>query len=300
MILKSALLVRPGWRDLLALCKLRVVSVLLVTALVGLLLARPSLPPLGLVAAAMLGIGLLASAAAALNHLVDRRIDGRMRRTQRRPLPEGRVAPVQVLLFACLLATVGVLVLTFWVNPLTAWLTLGALVGYALVYSYWLKRATPQNIVIGGLAGAAPPLLGWVAVTGQVEPQALLLVAIVYVWTPPHFWALCLHKRDEYAQAGVPMLPVTHGERVTREQITVFGWLQILVTLLPFFYGSAGWLYLVGVLIINARFLYWLARIRDPSDSKAPIATFVFSIKYILLLFLFLLLDHYRILFSSI
>ncbi|WP_043525865.1 heme o synthase [Litchfieldella xinjiangensis] len=286
-------LVTPAWRDLLALCKLRVVVVMLVCALVGMALATPALPPLDSVIFGLAGIGLTASGAAAFNHVLDRRLDKLMLRTSRRPLATQRLPTSLALAWATLLSLAGVGLLLWQVNALTAWLTLASLIGYALIYTAFLKRATPQNIVIGGLAGAAPPLLGWTAVTGQLGPEPLLLVLIVFAWTPPHFWALAIHKRDEYAQAGVPMLPVTHGDAFTRLQVWLYGWLTVAITMLPFVIGMSGLVYLVGAMALNMRFMVWNWKVWRGQDPKAPIGAFWFSIRYILGIFAVLLLDHY-------
>lgn len=280
------------WRDLYTLCKPRVVAVMLVCALVGMLLAAP-LPDPGAVVFGLIGIGLAAGGAAAFNHVVDRRLDALMVRTARRPLATQRMPTPLALAWATLLSVFGIGLLAWQVNALTAWLTLGSLIGYALIYTAFLKHATPQNIVIGGVAGAAPPLLGWTAVTGQLGPEPLLLVLIIFAWTPPHFWALAIHKRDEYARAGVPMLPVTHGEAFTRLQVWLYGWLTVAVTLLPFSIGMSGMLYLVGVMALNLRFMVWNWRVWRGHDPEAPLAAFWFSIRYILGVFGVLLLDHY-------
>ncbi|SER11470.1 protoheme IX farnesyltransferase [Amphritea atlantica] len=282
-------------RDYLELCKLRVVAVMLLTAIVGMCLATPELPPIATMISATLGIGLMASGAAAVNHVMDRNIDAKMARTHRRPLPQGKIDETRALLFAALLSLSGITVLIFWTNLLTAWLTLGALIGYALIYTMLLKRATPLNIVIGGIAGAAPPLLGWVAVTGRIEPDSLLLVLIIFAWTPPHFWALCIHKKDDYARAGVPMLPVTHGEGYTRLQILLYTVLMVLTTLFPFMTGMSGLIYLIGVTLLNLRFFQWAVRVYMANDSTAPMSMFWFSVKYIMWLFVVLLVDHYVI-----
>ncbi len=282
-----------AWRDYYALCKPRVVMVMLLTAVVGMFLASPGLPPLSALLLGTLGIALASGAAAALNQIADRHIDAQMARTLRRPLPQGRVTLVQALLFATVLGVSGITVLVVWVNPLTGWLTLAALIGYALVYTLYLKRATPQNIVIGGVAGASPPLLGWVAVTGTLDPDALLLVLIIFAWTPPHFWSLCIHKRDEYARANVPMLPVTHGVEFTRLQIMLYTLLMIATTLLPVMTGLSGWIYLAGVSLLNGRFLLGAMRVLRGTDSQAPMALFRYSINYIMWLFVVLLIDHY-------
>ena len=284
------------WQDLVTLGKPRVVVVMLVCALVGMALAAPGLPPADAVVFGLLGIGLAASGAAAFNHVLDRRLDAMMLRTSRRPVASRRLPTPLALAWATLLSMLGIGLLMWLVNALTAWLTLASLIGYALIYTAFLKRATPQNITIGGLAGAAPPLLGWTAVSGQVHPDALLLVLIVFAWTPPHFWALAIHKRDEYARAKVPMLPVTHGEAFTRLQIWLYGWLTVAITLLPFATGMAGLVYLAGIAALNARFMIWNWRVWRGHDPKAPIAAFWFSIRYILGVFAVLLLDHHAVL----
>ncbi|MEH6472721.1 MAG: heme o synthase [Halopseudomonas sp.] len=281
------------WRDYYELCKPRVVAVMLLTAVVGMFLASPGLPPLSALLLGTLGIALASGSAAAVNQVADRHIDAQMARTHRRPLPQGKVAPAQALLFAALLGISGISVLVIWVNPLTGWLTLASLIGYALIYTLYLKRATPQNIAIGGIAGASPPLLGWVAVTGTLEPDALLLVLIIFAWTPPHFWSLCIHKRDEYARANVPMLPVTHGVAFTRVQILLYTLLMIATTLLPVMTGMSGLIYLVGVSVLNGRFLQWALRVFRGQDAQAPMAMFRYSINYIMGLFVVLLVDHY-------
>lgn len=281
------------WRDYLELCKPRVVAVMLLTAIVGMCLATPEFPPLDIVVSATLGIGLMASGAAAVNHVMDRNIDAKMARTHRRPLPQGKIDETRALIFASMLSLSGVVVLIVWTNVLTAWLTLGALIGYAVIYTMVLKRATPLNIVIGGIAGAAPPLLGWVAVTGQIEPDSLLLVLIIFAWTPPHFWALCIHKKDDYARAGVPMLPVTHGEEYTRLHILLYTVLMVITTLFPVMTGMSGVIYLIGVTVLNLRFIQWAVRVYRANDIAAPMAMFWFSVKYIMWLFVVLLVDHY-------
>ncbi|MDR9467019.1 heme o synthase [Marinospirillum sp.] len=283
----------PAWRDYWELGKPRVVLVMLVCALVGMALAVPTLPPLDKAVLGLLGIGMAAMGAAAFNHLLDRRLDRLMLRTSSRPVAEGRLGGLQAAAYASVMSIAGITLLWVEVNPLTAWLTLASLLGYALVYTGFLKRVTPQNITIGGLAGAAPPLLGWTAITGQVHPNALLLVLIIFAWTPPHFWALAIYKREEYAKAGVPMLPVTHGEDFARLQVWLYTWLTVAVTLLPFVTGMSGWIYLAGILVLNLRFLYWNWKVWKGQDLATPLASFWFSIRYILLLFLFLLVDHY-------
>ncbi|WP_136254481.1 heme o synthase [Onishia niordana] len=287
------------WRDLMTLGKPRVVIVMLVCVAVGMALAAPSLPPIDLVLHGLVGIGLAASGAAAFNHVLDRRLDTMMLRTARRPVASRRLPTSYALGWASLLSLVGIGWLAWQVNTLTAWLTLASLLGYALVYTAFLKHATPQNIVIGGVAGAAPPLLGWTAITGQLGPEPLLLMLIIFAWTPPHFWALAIHKHDEYAKAGVPMLPVTHGDAFTRLQVWLYGWLTVAVTLLPFVIGMSGLLYLVGVLLLNVRFMVWNFRVWRGQDSQAPLAAFWFSIRYILGVFGVLLIDHYAILLAA-
>lgn len=282
-----------GWRDLLTLCKPRVVIVMLVCAAVGMALATPSLPPLMTAVYGLVGIAMCAGGAAAYNHVLDRRLDAIMIRTARRPLATQRLPTHFALVWATTLSVAGFALLLWQVNALTAWLTLASLVGYALIYTAFLKRATPQNIVIGGVAGAAPPLLGWTAVTGQLGAEPLLLLLIVFAWTPPHFWALAIYKCDEYAKAGVPMLPVTHGYAFTRLQVWLYGWLTVAVTLLPFVIGMSGALYLVGVMALNARFMFWNWKVWRGQDDKAPIRAFWFSIRYILGVFGVLLFDHY-------
>ncbi|WP_083235802.1 heme o synthase [Halomonas caseinilytica] len=284
--------ITPLWRDLITLGKPRVVSVMLVCSLVGMLLARP-VPPLDKVVLGLIGIGLAASGAAAFNHVVDRRLDAVMLRTASRPLAMQRLPLPLALGWATLLSITGIGLLHGGVNPLTAWLTFGSLIGYALIYTAFLKRATPQNIVIGGVAGAAPPLLGWTSVSNQFGPEPLLLVLIVFAWTPPHFWALAIHKRDEYERAGVPMLPVTHGEAFTRLQVWLYGWLTVAVTLLPFVIGMSGWIYLLGVTALNVRFMWWNGRVWQGQNPRAPLGAFWFSIRYILGVFVMLLIDNY-------
>ncbi|MYM63599.1 heme o synthase [Pseudomaricurvus sp. HS19] len=274
------------------LTKPRVVAVMLLTAVVGMLLASEQAIPWNALLWGTIGIGMAAGAAAAVNHVVDNRIDRHMIRTRARPLPQGELSPAHALAFAFVLGSAGLALLAIAVNPLTAWLTFASVIGYAVIYSAFLKRATPQNITIGGLAGAAPPLLGWTAVTNQVSPESLLLVLIIFAWTPPHFWALAIHKRDEYANAGVPMLPVTHGNAFTRLQIVLYTLLLVLTTLLPFLYGSSGLIYLAGVTLLNMEQLRRVALLFG-DNRQAPLALFRYSITYVMLLFVILLLDHY-------
>ncbi len=282
-----------NWRSYLALCKPKVVALIVFTAIVGMLLSVPGAVPLQPFVLGTLGITLASAAAAALNHVVDREADARMSRTESRPLPTGALDDRRSLIFASILAALGMFVLAAGVNALTAWLTFGALIGYAVIYTLYLKRATPQNIVIGGLAGAMPPVLGWTAVTGEIHPHALLLCLIVFVWTPPHFWALALHKRDEYATVDIPMLPVTHGEALTRLHIWLYTVLLFVVTLLPYLVGMSGLLYLAAAVGFGARFLHHAWRLWRHQDERRAIRTFLFSITYLMALFAALLLDHY-------
>ncbi|MCH7507236.1 MAG: protoheme IX farnesyltransferase [Proteobacteria bacterium] len=275
------------------LCKPKVVYLIVFTAVVGMFLAVPTWPPLNALVAGTLGIGLAAASAAAINHLLDQRIDAVMARTRHRPLPSGLLGERQVLCFALILCAVSMILLVVWVNPLTAMLTFFSLIGYAIIYTVWLKRATPQNIVIGGAAGAAPPVLGWVAVTGSIDPNALILFLIIYVWTPPHFWALAIHRRHDYAAADIPMLPVTHGVQFTRWHILFYTILLIIVTILPFLTGMSGLLYLSGVTVLNIGFLWYVLRMLSGKDESLPMQTFSYSIIYLMLLFVFLLADHY-------
>ena len=283
------------WRDYLELTKPRVVALMILTALIGMCMAVPGFVPWQPLVLGNLGIALCAGAAAAINHLVDERIDQQMSRTRSRPVATGKVSQRAAALFAAILACLGIGVLVIWVNSLTAVLTVASLIGYAFVYTMFLKRATPQNIVIGGLAGAAPPLLGWTAVTGEVHGHALLLVLIIFAWTPPHFWALAIHRREEYASVGIPMLPVTHGVKFTALHIFLYTVIMILITLLPFATLLSGWLYLIGAVILGAVFLYWAIEILRDKNPQAPMETFKFSITYLLLLFIIMLADHWLI-----
>lgn len=285
----------PVWRDYWELTKPRVVALMLLTSVIGMLLAVPGMVPLEVLILGNLGIALCAGSAATVNHLVDRHIDNKMARTFNRPVAQGRVEPRQALLFALLLGAAGMTVLLGFVNALTAWLTLASLLGYALVYTLFLKRATPQNIVIGGLAGAAPPLLGWTAVTGEVSGHALLLVLIIFAWTPPHFWALAVHRREEYANAGIPMLPVTHGEQYTKLHILLYTLILFAVSLLPYVTRMGGWLYLLGAVLLGAGFLYHALRLMWGKSPDAGMDTFRYSIVYLMVLFVVMLLDHYFI-----
>jgi protoheme IX farnesyltransferase len=280
-------------RQYWSLTKPRVVALIVFTAVIGMFLAVPGLPPLREAVFGTLGIWLAASSAAAINQLLDSRIDAQMARTSWRPLVSGTLTPRQALTFALVLAALSMAVLVLWVNPLTALLTFFALIGYAVIYTVYLKRATPQNIVIGGIAGAAPPALGWAAVTGQLHPHALLLVLVIFVWTPPHFWALAIFRRDDYARAMVPMLPVTHGVQYTRWQILFYTVLLVLVTVLPWATGMSGLFYLGGALVLGFMFLWYAWRLMDPPDELYAMRVFNYSIVYLMALFAFLLLDHW-------
>ena len=283
----------PLWREYLELTKPRVVTVLAFTALVGVCLASPGAVPLDTAAFALLGISLAAAAGGAVNHVVDRRVDALMPRTSGRPLPQGRVTSSAALIFAAGLSVLSVLVLGTFVNWLTTGLTLASMVGYSVVYTMYLKRATPQNIVIGGAAGAMPPVLGWTAVTGSLEGQAWLLFLIIFAWTPPHFWALAIERRDEYARAEIPMLPVTHGIPFTRLQILLYTAILFGVSLLPFVARMSGGIYLAGAVVLGAAFLYQSVMLYLGRDRERPMKVFGFSIYYLLALFAFLLADHY-------
>lgn len=282
-----------SWRDYKELTKPGVVLLMILTSVIGMCMAVPGWVPLTPLILGNLGIALCASAAAAVNHVVDQKIDQRMARTRNRPIAKGRLSNRNAILFAGFLGIAGMAILLIWVNALTAWLTLASLVGYAFVYTLFLKRATPQNIVIGGLAGAAPPLLGWTAVTGEIHGHALLLVLIIFAWTPPHFWALAIHRKDEYALVEIPMLPVTHGVRFTQLHILLYTIIMFLITLMPFVTRMSNWLYLAGAVVLGLRFLYWAIEIMREKNPHAPILTFKFSITYLMLLFLVMLVDHY-------
>nr|WP_314875404.1 heme o synthase [uncultured Pseudomonas sp.] len=287
---------QASWRDYVELTKPKVVLLMLITSLVGMFLATRAGVPWTVLLFGNLGIGLCAGAAAAVNHVVDRRIDGLMARTHKRPLADGRIAPMAALAFALLLAVLGMSVLLVFTNALTAWLTLASLLGYAVLYTGFLKRATPQNIVIGGLAGAAPPLLGWVAVTGQISAEPLLLVLIIFAWTPPHFWALAIHRKEEYAKAAIPMLPVTHGEAYTKLHILLYTWVLLAASLLPFAIHMSGLLYLACALLLGLGFVRWAWVLYRGTRPHAAIKTFKYSIVYLFALFIALLVDHYLLL----
>jgi protoheme IX farnesyltransferase len=279
--------------DYYELTKPKVVLLLLLTALVGMCLASDSWIGWQIFIAGLIGIGFLSSAAAVVNHVVDRKIDSKMARTFNRPVAKGKVSPQKALLFAAVLTVVGYVILELWVNRLTALLTFAGLLGYAVVYTMYLKRATPQNIVIGGLAGAIPPLLGWTAVTGEIHAHALLLVLIVFIWTPPHFWALAIHREKDYAKAQVPMLPVTHGIEFTKTSILLYTVLLCVVCLLPYLIGMSGLIYLVGSSLLNAGFLYYAWKLKFTANEQTAMQTFKFSIIHLMILFVVLLVDHY-------
>lgn len=280
-------------RDYIELCKPRVVLLMILTAMVGMCLAPSASFPIMAMSMGNIGIALVAAAAAALNHVADRHIDKLMRRTQNRPIAKGKISTIHSLFFAGLLCSVGMLILLIYINVITAILTFLSLIGYAVCYTLYLKHTTPQNIVIGGIAGAVPPLLGWTAVTATVSPEALILVLIIYVWTPPHFWALAIHRLEDYAKANVPMLPNTHGVPFTKLNILLYTILLLCVSILPYVINMSGILYLVGVLIANAIFLYHVVRLYYVDDNKQALKTFKYSIHYLGLLFLLLLVDHY-------
>ncbi|BDR15030.1 heme o synthase [Vibrio sp. STUT-A11] len=276
----------------LKLTKPKVVALMLVTAIVGMNLAPVATFPWLQAAIGLAGIGLMAGSAAAFNHLIDRKIDARMARTHKRPLPSGDTNPKSVVTFAVCLGGVGFVLLYAWVNPLTAWMTLLSLLGYAVVYTMYLKRATPQNIVIAGIAGAMPPLLGWTAVTGELHGNAWLLVMIIFIWTPPHFWALAIHRVEEYRKVDIPMLPVTHGIEYTKTSILLYSVLLTLVCVMPVLVGMVGFIYLFASLLLNAGFIYHAWKLKFAPDERSAIETFKFSIYHLLVLFIALLADH--------
>ncbi|MBE9538373.1 MAG: protoheme IX farnesyltransferase [Proteobacteria bacterium] len=284
---------RASWRDYKELTKPNVVALMILTSTIGMFMAVPGMVPLTVLILGNLGIAMCAGAAAAINHLVDQQIDERMTRTKNRPIAKGRISDFQAGMFVLIVGGGGMAILFIWINALTAWLTLASLLGYAVVYTMFLKRATPQNIVIGGLAGAAPPLLGWVAVTGEIHGHALLLVLIIFAWTPPHFWALAIHRKDEYALVDIPMLPVTHGVEFTKLHILLYTLIMFVITLLPYATRLSGPLYLVCAVLLGLRFLYWSIEMLRNKNHLAPIKTFRYSIVYLMLLFLAMLVDHY-------
>ena len=282
-----------NWRDYVALCKPKIVGLIVFTALVGMLMATPGPVALSLLVPAMLGIGLAAASAAAVNHVVDRKVDALMARTHKRPLPKGDLSARNAICFAAVLCVIAMVILVLRVNVLTAFLTFVSLIGYGVVYSMFLKRATPQNIVIGGAAGAAPPVLGWTAVSGSLEPHALLLFLIIFAWTPPHFWALAIARRKDYENAEIPMLPVTHGLEFTRLHILLYTLLLFIVTLLPYLTGMSGVTYLSGALALGGGFLYFTVKLMRQPEEATAMSTFSYSIWYLMGLFAVLLVDHY-------
>jgi len=294
--LKESVLItdRPFvWRDYLGLCKPKIVALIVFTAVVGMFLAVPGMVPLDALIFGTLGIGLAAASAAVINHVVDQRVDAIMLRTKQRPLPKGNLSMESAVIFAMALCAISMAILVFLVNTLTAVLTLASLIGYGFIYSMYLKRATPQNIVIGGASGAAPPVLGWTAVTGTLEPNSLLLFLIIFAWTPPHFWALAIYRCEEYARAGIPMLPVTHGHEFTRLHILFYTVVLFLVSLLPFVFYMSGVMYLFGAIILSGIFLYLAIRMQFDHSNRLAMKTFSYSIVYLMALFGFLLADHY-------
>ena len=283
----------PSWRDYLEMCKPRVVLLMLLCTLVGMFLASNEMVPIDVILFGSFGVALVAGSAAALNHLVDANIDSKMARTQHRPFAQGRVSNLQGTVFVGVTGIAGIGILAVMINPLTAWLNLASWLGYGVVYTMYLKRATPQNIVIGGLFGAAPPLFGWTAVTGSVDGGGLLLVLIIFAWTPPHFWALAIDRMEEYRDVDIPMLPVTHGAHYTKVHILLYTIIMVITSVLPFVIGMSNILYLLIALALGAGFLYWALVMLLTNDEKAPMETFRYSIFYLMALFVALLADHY-------
>jgi protoheme IX farnesyltransferase len=283
------------WRAYVELCKPRVVALMILTSIVGMQLAVPGFVPWQVMIFGNSGIALMACGAAALNHLIDRHIDANMRRTERRPLPAQQLTLIQAIFFAAFLTMAGFLILILLINPLTAWLTLLTFIAYAFVYTAYLKHATPQNIVIGGLSGAMPPLLGWISVTGHIHPQALLLVLLIFLWTPPHFWSLAIHRYEDYAKAKIPMLPNTHGIAYTKLQILLYTILLSAASLLPFCINMSGWIYLSIAVVLDTRFFMLALKLYRQPSSQIAMKTFRFSIVYLMILFLALLIDHWSI-----
>ncbi len=283
----------PLWRDYIELCKPNVVALMSLTTIVGMFLAVPGMVPLDVLIIGNIGIALCAASAAVINHVVDKKVDILMSRTKQRPVAQGRVSDMNALFYSAFMGSVGIFLLIKFINPLTAWLTLGSLIGYALIYTCFLKRATPQNIVIGGLAGAAPPLLGWTAVTNEIHGYPLLLVLIIFAWTPPHFWALALHRKEEYKKADIPMLPITHGDSYTRLHILLYTLILFGASLLPFATKMFGPLYLIGAICLGCGFLYWAIELMANKNDEAPMQTFKYSIVYLMVLFSIMLIDHY-------
>lgn len=285
--------VSTSWRDYLEMCKPRVVMLMLLCAVVGMFLATPGMVPWQVLLFGSLGIALVAGSAAALNHLMDANIDTQMARTRDRPMARGSVTNLQGAIFVAVTGISGLVILASLVNPLTAWLNFASWIGYGVIYTVYLKRATPQNIVIGGLFGAAPPLFGWTAVTGSVDAGGLLLLLIIFAWTPPHFWALAIERKDEYRKANVPMLPVTHGDWYTRLHILLYTVILVIVSIMPWLIGMSNLLYLVAALALGAGFMYWSLAMLAANNPRAPMATFRYSIVYLMALFVALLADHY-------
>ncbi len=281
------------WRDYYDLCKPKVVGLIIFTAIVGMLLAVPGLPEFSAVLFGTLGIGLASASAAAINQIVDQKVDADMQRTNQRPIPQGNLSNRHALIFAFAIGIIAMLILVFLVNILTAVLTFLSLIGYAVIYTMFLKRATPQNIVIGGAAGAAPPVLGWTAITGTIDPNSLWLFLIIFAWTPPHFWALAIHRRDEYAKVDIPMLPVTHGIDFTRLHVLLYTIILIIVTIFPYLVGMTGIVYLLATLILDGIFLFYVLKLQKSLKDGIAMKTFGFSILYLMLLFAVLLIDHY-------
>ena len=286
-----------NWRDYYELCKPRVVFLIVFTAIVGMFLSTPGMVPLTPLILGTLGIGLASASAAAINQIVDQKVDADMKRTSDRPLPTGHLTNRQAFIFATIIGVISMIILVVWINMLTAILTFISLIGYAVIYTMYLKRATPQNIVIGGAAGAAPPVLGWTAVTGSADPNSLLLFLIIFAWTPPHFWALAIHKRDEYAKVDIPMLPVTHGVEFTRLHVLLYTIILVLVTLLPYLVRMSGLIYLGSTIILDAIFMYYVIKMQSGKHPNIAMKTFGYSIIYLMLLFAALLIDHYILIF---
>lgn len=277
------------------LCKPNVVYMMLICALVGMLLAEESVSSISRIVIALIGIAFCSGSAASINQVIDRKADASMTRTDQRPIPQGELSAVHASTFALVIGLTGALILYFFINTLTMILTLASLIGYAFIYTVYLKRATPQNIVIGGLAGAAPPLLGWASISNTVDPYALLLVLIIFVWTPPHFWALAIYRKDEYAKESIPMLPVTHGVAFTKLQIVLYTIILFIVSVLPYIVLMSGWIYLFSAITLSSMFMYYSIKLYYSDDNAFAMKTFNFSIYYIFLIFLALLLDHFLI-----
>jgi len=283
----------PRWRQYWVLTKPRVTQLAVFCAIIGMFLATPGMVPWPILIGGSIGIWFLAGAAFAVNCLIEQAVDAKMRRTAWRPSATGEITPLQIVIFSCGLGGAGMVVLWFYTNPLTMWLTFATFVGYAVIYTWYLKPATPQNIVIGGLSGAMPPALGWVAVTNQLSAEAWLLVLIIFVWTPPHFWALALYRREDYVQAGLPMLPVTHGEKFTLLNILLYTLILLAASILPYIYGMSGIFYLVSAIILSGIFIYYAIRLYQNYSDQLARKTFKYSISYLALLFAAILIDHY-------